>query len=146
MINLIVHVISAFVATVGFSILFNVQRRHLMICGLVGAVGWGIYIVGTQMGYSEVLSTFIAAVVVAQSSYSLAKRRRAPVTVFLIAGIIPLVPGVGLYRTMYSLLFEDYTKALEYALVTFQMSGVIASAIILSALTPLLFRSKRQKI
>lgn len=146
MANLIVHVISAFVATVGFSILFNVQRRHLLICGLVGAVGWGVYIVGTQMGYSEVLSTFIAAVVVSQSSYYLAKKRRAPVTVFLIAGIIPLVPGVGLYRTMYSLLFEDYTKALEYALVTFQMSGVIACAIILCALTPLLFRSKRQKI
>ncbi|MGL6173282.1 MAG: threonine/serine exporter family protein [Cellulosilyticaceae bacterium] len=146
MTSLTVHLFSAFIATIGFSILFNVQRKHIMICGLVGAIGWIIYILGVRMSYSDVLSTFVAALVVAQSSYFLAKQRQAPVTVFLIAGIIPLVPGVGLYRTMYSLLFAEYTKALEYALVTFQMSAVIAAAIILSALIPLLFRKKRQKI
>lgn len=146
MTSLTVHLFSAFIATIGFSILFNVQRKHILICGLVGAIGWIIYVLGVRMSYSDVLSTFVAALVVAQSSYFLAKQRQAPVTVFLIAGIIPLVPGVGLYRTMYSLLFAEYTKALEYALVTFQMSAVIAAAIILSALIPLLFRKKRQKI
>lgn len=146
MTSLIIHLLSAFIATIGFSILFNVQKKHIIICGLVGAIGWIIYILGVRMAYSDILSTFVAALVVAQSSYFLAKQRKAPVTVFLIAGIIPLVPGVGLYRTMYSLLFAEYTKALEYALVTFQMSAVIAAAIILSALIPLLFRKKRLKI
>lgn len=144
--NLAIHTVSAFAATVCFSILFNVQRKHITICGIVGAAGWAVYILGHNMGYSDVLSTFIGALVVAQASYFLAKHRRAPVTVFLISGIIPLVPGIGLYRTMYSLLFAEYNKALEYALITFQMSGVIAAAIILAALLPLLFRSRRQKI
>lgn len=145
MTHLVLNVVSAFAATLCFSIIFNVQKKHLLICALVGALGWGIYIIGVDLDYSVVLSTFVAALAVAQASYFLAKQRRAPVTVFLIVGIIPLVPGIGLYRTMYSLLFAEYNKALEYALMTFQLTGVIACAIILSALIPLLFRNKRQK-
>ncbi|MGL4736427.1 MAG: threonine/serine exporter family protein [Cellulosilyticaceae bacterium] len=139
------NVISGFVTTFCFSLLFNVSKKHLVSCGFVGALGWGIYTAGEMLGYSTVLSTFVASWALAQLSYFLAKSRLAPVTVFLIPGIIPLVPGVGLYRTMYSLLFADYNKALGYALLTFQLSGVIAGAIIIAALMPLLFRPKRQK-
>ncbi|MGL4344534.1 MAG: threonine/serine exporter family protein [Cellulosilyticaceae bacterium] len=142
---LCMNIISAFVTTVCFSLLFNVSKKHIWICGFVGSIGWGLYTLGELMQYSTVLSTFVASLVISQISYFLAKSRRAPVTVFLIPGIIPLVPGVGLYRTMYSLLFADYTKALEYALVTFQLSGVIAGSIIIAALLPLLFRTSRQK-
>ena len=136
---LFIHTISAFFATIFFSVLFNVQKKHLIACGIMGACGWAIYIIGTMQNYSPVLSTFLGAYLVAQGSYFLAKYKKAPVTVFLI-------PGIGLYRTMYALLFSQYTKALEYALLTFQLSGVIAGAIIMAALLPLLFRSRRQKI
>lgn len=143
---LFLNIISAFFATIFFSILFNVQQKHLIACGLMGALGWAVYTLGSMYDYSSVLSTFLGAYLVAQGSYFLAKYKRAPVTVFLIPGIIPLVPGIGLYRTMYALLFSQYTKALESALLTFQLSGVIAGAIITAALLPLLFRRKRQKI
>ena len=143
--TLSIHVISAFFATIFFSIIFNVQKKHLFACGIMGAVGWGIYILGVLLGYSGVLFTFLGAYFVAQGSYFLAKYKCAPVTVFLIPGIIPLVPGIGLYRTMYALLFSEHSKALEYALTTFQLSGVIAGAIIMAALLPLLFRPRRNK-
>lgn len=146
MIYLLVNTISAFFATIFFSVLFHVQKKHLLACGIIGAGGWMVYTIGTMQDYSPILSTFLGAYLVAQGSYFLAKYKRAPVTVFLIPGIIPLVPGIGLYRTMYALLFSEYTKALEYALLTFQLSGVIAGAIIMAALLPLLFRPRRQKI
>ena len=141
-----INTLSAFFATIFFAILFNVQKKHVIACGIVGACGWAIYIIGTMQNCSPVLATFFGAYLVAQGSYFLAKYKKAPVTVFLIPGVIPLVPGIGLYRTMYALLFSEYTKALEYALLTFQLSGVIAGAIIMAALLPLLFRSRRQKI
>lgn len=142
---LCMNMISAFVTTVCFSFLFNISKKHISICGLVGSIGWGVYTIGEILNYSSVLSTFVASLVISQIAYFLAKSRRAPATVFLIPGIIPLVPGVGLYRTMYYLLFADYTTSLEYALLTFQLSGVIAGAIIIAALLPLLFRKSRQK-
>lgn len=143
---LLLHIVSSFFATIFFSVLFNVQKKHLVPCGLIGALGWIIYIIGTMQGYSPVLSTFLGAYLVAQSSYFLAKYKKAPVTIFLIPGIIPLVPGIGLYRTMYALLFSDHIKALEYALMTFQLSGVIAGAIIIVALFPLLFKKHSKRI
>lgn len=142
----LINTLSAFFATIFFAILFNVQKKHIIACGIIGACGWAVYIIGTMQNCSPVLATFFGAYLVAQGSYFLAKYKKAPVTVFLIPGIIPLVPGIGLYRTMYALLFSEYTKALEYALLTFQLSGVIAGAIIIAALLPLLFRSRRQKI
>lgn len=143
---LTINTVSAFFATLCFSILFHVPKKHLVVCGAVGALGWGLYTGGILLDYSDVFSSFIGAFAVAESSYFLAKSRCAPVTVFLISGIIPLVPGISLYRTMYHLLFADYRHALDTALAAFQISGVIAGAIILAALLPLLFRPQRQKL
>lgn len=140
--QLFFQMLCAFITTIAFSIIFNAKVRHLGVCGIVGALGWGVYWLGTYLDYSSVLSTFLATLVVGLVSYSLAKKRKAPITVFVIAGLIPLVPGVGLYRTMYHLLFMEYDKALEYALLTFQLAGVIAGGIIVSTLFPVLIRPK----
>lgn len=143
---MILSVISAFISTIGFSIVFHVQRKHLFICGLVGAIGWLIYLLLNDATHSSVLASFIAALVVTALSYILAKKRKTPITVFLVAGIIPLVPGLGLYRMMAAILEENFSLALNYATLTFEIAGVIAGAIVISSLLPLLWRKpKKQK-
>ncbi|ONI40881.1 hypothetical protein AN639_12860 [Candidatus Epulonipiscium fishelsonii] len=134
---IIVHAISAFLATTAFSIIFNVNRKHLLVCGIIGSVGWTAYIILSKyFMFSEVSSNFIASLLVSIMSYILSKIRFAPITVFLISGVIPLVPGIGLYKTMYFLLFEEYILALKQALVTFQVSGVIAVSISIVTMIP----------
>ncbi len=141
--HFIISLVSAYISTIGFSIVFHIQKKHLLICGLVGSTGWAIYLIGEQVGFSSVISTFLATLLVTQISYILARTRKTPVTVFLIAGIIPLVPGLGLYRTMFSLLTANYSKAIEYAILTFELAGVIAGAIVIISLLPLLWRPKK---
>lgn len=145
---MIISVISAFISTITFSVVFHVQKKHLLICGTVGALGWLIYLLCLDAKLSTVLSTFIASLIVTQLSYILARKRKTPVTVFLIAGIIPLVPGLGLYRTMSAILVSNYSLAVNYAALTFQISAVIAGAIVIIALLPLLWRKpqRRRKI
>lgn len=143
MTSLVLQTLYAFITTVGFSIMFNVKRKHLVMCGLVGAIGWATYWFLTYSDFSEILATFLASVIVAEFSYFLSKYRLAPITVFLIPGIIPLVPGIALYRTMYFLLFMSYAEALSYALLTFQLAGVIVGGIMISSLLPALIISKR---
>ena len=48
-----------------------------------------------------VVATFIAVVVITLLSRIFAIVRKAPVTIFLVSGIFPLVPGVGIYYTSY---------------------------------------------
>ena len=141
---MILSVISAFISTIGFSIFFHVQRKHLFICGSIGAFGWLLYLLINDYAHSSVLASFIAALVVTALSYILAKQRKTPITVFLIAGIIPLVPGLGLYRMMAALLDENYSLALDYATLTFEISGVIAGAIVIISLLPLLWRRPKK--
>lgn len=143
---MIISVFSAFMCTIGFSIMFNVEKKHIFICGAVGSIGWLIYLIGQKIGLSDVLATFLATLVITQTSYSLARARKTPITVFLIPGIISLVPGVGLYRTMYAMIEGDFNKALQYAVLTFELAGVIAGAIIIISLFPLIWRKpKRSK-
>lgn len=143
---MIMSLISAFISTIGFSIVFNVQKKHLLICGTVGALGWFVYLLALKLSLSDVVATFLAALLVTQLSYILSRRRKTPVSVFLVAGIIPLVPGVGLYRTMYAVLQSDYASAVNYATITFEISGVIAGAIVIISLLPLLWRKPHKRL
>ena len=93
---MILSVLSAFISTIGFAIFFHVRQTHLLICGTIGAIGWLIYLLLNGKYHSAVLASFIAALVVTALSYLLAKKRKTPITVFLVTGIIPLVPGLGL--------------------------------------------------
>jgi len=140
---MILSIASAFISTIGFSIVFHAERKHLLVCGAVGAIAWTIYLL-LEKTSSSVFASFIAALVVTSLSYILAKKRRTPITVFLIAGIIPLVPGLGLYRMMSALLEQDYSLALNYATLTFEIAGVIAGAIGIVSLLPLLWRKPKK--
>lgn len=141
---MIISIFSAFIATIGFAVIFHTKQKHLIPCGLVGAIGWAIYLLVEQVTLDDVLATFISSLVVTLVSYLLSKSRKTPITVFLISGIIPLVPGVGLYRTMYALLQSDYSSAVDWAALTFQLAGVIAGAIVIISLVPLLWRKPRR--
>lgn len=143
---MILSILSAFISTIGFSVVFHAQRKHLLLCGLVGAIGWTVYLLINPHQDAPVLASFVATLVITSLSYLLAKQRRTPITVFLIAGILPLVPGLGLYRMMSALLDENYTLALDYATLTFEIAGVIAGAIVIISLLPLLWRKPPKKI
>ncbi len=133
-------ILGAFISTIGLSICFCVQKKHLFSCGLIGALGWTIYLIADSLKCGTTLATFLAALIITQVSYSLARRHKTPITVYLIAGIIPLVPGLGLYRMMFAMLNEDYASAINYATLTFEVAAVIAGAIVIISLFPLLWK------
>ncbi len=72
---------------------------------------------------------FTAAFLVSLLSQIFARIFKAPVTIFLVPGILPLVPGVGMYRIVYYLLLEDSSMSGYYFLYTLQMASMIAVAI-----------------
>ena len=100
MLHLLIQTLAAAVATVGFSLLFGVPARYYPSCAMIGGVGWLAYLL--LLPYSSVSSaTCAATVIVSLLSRWFAVREHCPVTIFLISGIIPLVPGAGIYRAAY---------------------------------------------
>lgn len=126
---MIVMILSAFVSTIALAIILGVPKRFTIWVGLVGAIGWFIYL---AMGSGEehiVFRTFLATLIVALVSHSFARVMKAPVTIFLISGILPLVPGTGMYRTVYNLIIGNRSMSSFYFVQTMQLAGVMALGI-----------------
>jgi len=130
---LIIQIVAAFFSTLFFAVLFNVSRYELIYCGIVGAIGWTSYLIIKYYSNSIVFSTFIATLIISVLSHILAKKRRNPVTIFQISGIIPLVPGAGMYKTLYYIVNNDYSMSTFYLFETLQIAGSIAIGMILVA-------------
>lgn len=129
MMEVIVKIIATFVISLSFGIILDVPKKFLLHISLISAMGRIAYIISTEFNNSIVISTFIATVIITIFSHILARVFKAPVTVFLITGILPLVPGRRLYLLVYNFLKEDTELALDAALNTFMIAGAIALAI-----------------
>ncbi len=126
---MIVQVLGAFLAVIMVAVTFGVPRKFLVYSGLVGAIGWLVYLLIKDSGYSSATGGFFATLIVALISHSFARIKKTPVTVFLIAGILPLVPGVGMYQIAYNLITNNNSLVLYYFSETIKMAGMIALAI-----------------
>ncbi len=96
--------IFAFLATFGYCIVFNVPKKHLSFAALGGGLGWMGYISLYSTVNSPVIAVFIASTIVAIWGEILSVKVKDLVTLFIIPGIIPLVPGSGMYYTMLAII------------------------------------------
>lgn len=126
-----IQVIVAFFATIAFSALFNVPKEEYVFCGLTGALGWFCYLVVLAGGQSVVIASFFATMVLTLVSRFFAVYRRMPITIFLISGIFPLVPGAGIYYTAYHLIMNENILALDKGMQTAKIAIAIALGIVL---------------
>ena len=125
MLHLLIQTLAAAVATVGFSLLFGVPAR----CAMIGGVGWLAYLL--LLPYSSVsIATFAATVIVILLSRWFAVREHCPVTIFLISGIIPLVPGAGIYRAAYYTVTNQLYLAVQTGFDAVKMAVAIVLGIV----------------
>ncbi len=139
---MILKFIYAFFATIGFAVLFNIPRKEMIYAGVCGGCGWISHIILGDLGVSIIFSSFIGAVVVGLLSEFFAKRRKKPATIFIVPGIIPLVPGYGLYFSMLKIIEEKYDEASRVGFETIMVAVVIAGAIIISTSIGRVFKKR----
>lgn len=132
-------VIAAFIAAVSFAVLYKVPNNQLFTVGIVGTVGWLVNFF-VEQNLTGVVAMFAAATTVALASEIFARKKLQPVTVFLVPGIIPLVPGGQAYQTMLSFLQGNYLVGVEQLVNTLFLSGAIAGGIMVISS---LFRHKK---
>lgn len=111
-------------------------QARVVPCGLTGMVGWVVYWLAVQGGISVVAASFCGTLGLALLSRVLAVVRRCPVTVFLTGGIFPLVPGAGIYYTVYAFITGDNAAAVFKGVETLKIAGVIALGIVLVLALP----------
>ena len=119
-----------FIATAGFGIIFNIRGKMVFYAALGGTIGWLAFIGSSFLG-TDLIQYFIATVIIALYSEIMARIHKVPITVYLIAALIPLVPGSGIYYTMEHALTGDIVAFLETFIHTIAIAGSLAFGILL---------------
>ncbi|PRX29456.1 uncharacterized membrane protein YjjB (DUF3815 family) [Orenia metallireducens] len=128
--NILLELLAAFIIVITFGSIFQAPKKSLWLLGLTGTICWGSFIILEQLtSYNVIIASFISSVIVGICSELFARIMKMPVTIFVIAGIIPLVPGVPAYNTMLFILQGEYIKGLEKGINTLMIAGAIAFAI-----------------
>ena len=128
----VLQILAAGIGTVAFSVLFSVPREHYPLCGFIGGTGWLIcWIFVHGLGAGAIVGNFVATVFITLASRIGSTVRKCPVTLFLIAGIFPEVPGIGIYRTIYYSLLENNKLSLHYGRETLGVAIAMVLGIIL---------------
>jgi len=123
----------SFCSTIGFSILFHVPKKLLPAAGLVGGLGWLTYTYFIDAGSGSILACFAGSCVVAVVSDLFSRIFKDAATIFIIPGILPLVPGAGMYYTMLAILKGNVDETASIGTETLLMAGSIAVALLVVA-------------
>ncbi|MCJ1656909.1 threonine/serine exporter family protein [Staphylococcus sp. NRL 16/872] len=126
------HFTISFISTCLFSIIFNAPKRLLLACGFVGAVAWTIYQYTVDMNLGKVGASFLGSLILGLLSHVMSRRYKRPVIIFIVPGIIPLVPGGTAYEATRFLVSNDYTHAVNTFLEVTLISGSIAFGILVA--------------
>lgn len=130
--NFLIQFLAAAVGTVAFGAMFGVPRQYYPYCGLIGGAGWAVYVLLWEKlhFWTEPSVVFLATVLVILLSRIFAVKERCPVTIFLISGILPLVPGAGIYWTAYYLVTNQLEEASRRGFLAVKVAVAIVLGIV----------------
>lgn len=125
-----IQILFAILATFGFGIIFNIRGKNLIFSALVGGISWGTYLFCLEFNRSVVFGYFVSSIVLTICSEIAARFLKTPVTSILISGLIPLVPGSGIYYTMYYILEKDIENAVSKGAETLFIAVALSFGIV----------------
>jgi len=134
----------AVMACVAFCLILNRRGVLMLVSSLGGGVGWAVCLLCAFTG-SDVVQYFAGAMAVALYAEVMARVFKAPATGFLVVGILPFVPGGGIYYTMEYCLSGDTQLFLSTGIHTFGVAGAVAVGLLLASSLVRLFLTIFQK-
>ena len=117
--NVIIQLFTGAAGSVGFGLIFHINKKYLPVTAVGGALGWLAYLLLSHHGNHIFVSMLVASFCVAIYAEILARVYGAPSTPFFVTSAIPLIPGSTLYYCMSALAEGNTRLAEEYGSQTF---------------------------
>lgn len=133
----VIQVITGAVGSLGFALIAHIRIRHLAVATLGGLLSWALFLPGYLLTGSVFLPNLVATMAVYTWSEIMARLKKAPVTVFLVPGILPLLPGSFLYYTMQALMAGQMELFQHFAVTTVSVTlgiscGIVGASVLFS--------------
>lgn len=129
--NVLLHFIFGLLGTVAYCYLFHIPKRYYLSCGLIGGVGWLIYVLILNCGLDDTFAGLISTVFVALASRITSVYMECPSTVLLYPGILPIIPGGSIYETVYFIVANDTSAALMKGLTAIKITVAMVIGIVI---------------
>ena len=143
--NFLTFAIAAAVASIGFSVLFNIPKKLFLAVGILGAVAVCTkFFLILELGIAAEWGTLSGATLAGFLAIKARQLTNTPLQVLIIPAMIPLIPGVLIYRFLFSCITIDYLQANEFfeAIKLGINATQIIFAIAIGAVIPLLIGTK----
>lgn len=101
----------AAVAAIGFGAISDPPMRAFPSIALLAAVGHALRYTLMQWGMDIASASLCASVVIGVGSLLLGGRIRCPMTVLFIPALLPMIPGMYAYKTVFSMIM--FMKSLD---------------------------------
>lgn len=146
----VISVLTGALGAFGFALIAHIRLKHLLSATLGGLLSWAAFLLVQVPTGNVFLGSLVASVLVYAWSELMARVEKAPVTIFLVPGILPLLPGSFLYYTMNALLNDDKEAFTHYGNTTIAVTigiacGVVAASIVITYLLELIKHMKSKK-
>ena len=129
--SLPIQCIAGMIGTLGFCLWFNIHGHGLLLCLLGSIISWLVYSLCAHFNMNLYGCYFIAAAVVSLYAEIMARIRKYPATSYLLASLVPLIPGAGVYYTMSAIARSDMATFSQKGVETAAIAGSIAIGILL---------------
>ena len=130
MMDAFIQIITGALGSFGFSILFNLRGRKLVITTLGGLISWAVFLALEGWLPGESIRYFLSMTAISIYAEVFARIEKTPTTTFLVPCVIPLIPGSALYYTMNYALNEQWDLFIQKAFYTLELALSLALGII----------------
>ena len=150
--NAFIQILMGWAGTLGFSLLFHIRGRKLLLATLGGLLSWAAFLALEPLHSGEALRYLLSAATVTFYGEALARLEKTPTTTFLVPSIIPLIPGSALYYAANYALNKQWREFAHQAFYTLQLAlslavGIIAVTTLVRLLTTFVQKlRKRNKV
>ncbi len=133
--NITVQIVFCVLGCVGFAVWFNIKGKQVVYSGIGALITWLTYLVVYEPTQSPFIATMIGAMFVAGYANIMARVNKAPTTIFLIASVLPLIPGAHMYYMLYDIVMATTAEALvEARLMLLPCLGIAVGFLVIEIL------------
>lgn len=104
---MMIQIAVAFIGSLGFAVFLKMKGKQALMSGVGGGLTWALFLALQNYMGGLFLPNLLASVFVGIYAEIMARVNRAPATIFLTTGAVPLIPGGSLYYTMLGLVSND---------------------------------------
>ncbi|WP_051067214.1 threonine/serine exporter ThrE [Corynebacterium ciconiae] len=127
----VVKVAAGSLAAAAFAVASYAEWSTVAVAWLTGAAGFSLHLLVLQpLGVGALTSTAMSATMIGLAGGLLARRFLIPPLIIAISGVTPFLPGLAVYRGMYSMLNEQLINGFTYIALAIATAGGLAAGVV----------------